>query len=302
MNEVTKYNTIEFKKDEKNKIAWVILNRPDKSNAISIGPEEMTGELMDVVRKIDADEDIKVVIIKANGKNFSAGFDLSMVYRVYGGTPRHRPHQSTRLRIDEEQIMGFPKAIFNCKKVTIAQVHGWCVEAGMWLAEFCDIAIAATNTKFCHRGQRLAFGGMPKAYELSFGHTKKNVELLITGRAIDGIQAEEMGIITKAVPPEDLESEVLQLAKAITLMPMDAICMGKLCRKHTLNDLGVNNEWNSIVYHTLATNITYRDDERDVLFLRDREAVGEREAFHKLHNSMEEALSKTKYFKSYNGE
>ncbi len=57
-----------------------------------------------------------------------------------------------------------------------------------------------------------------------------------------------------------------------------------------------------IVYHTLGTNITYRDDEKENLFLRDRELVGERDAFHKLHNSMEDALNKTKYFKNYNGE
>ena len=297
------YNTIVYKKDkDEPKIAWIILNRPEKTNAISIGPDKMTGELQDAVKRVDADEDVKVVIFKANGNNFCAGFDLSMVYRVYGGKPGFRPHQSERLRIDEEQILGYPNAVFNCKKVTIAQIHGWCIEAGMWLAEFSDIALATTNAKFGHRGQRLAFGGMPKAYELISGHTKKNIEMLITGRTISGIQAEEMGLITKAVPPEDLESEVLQLARAITLIPLDAICMGKLCRKHTFAQLGVNNFWNNITYHTLGTNITYRDDEKDTLFLRDREKMGEKEAFHKLHNSMEEALNKTKYFKSYLGE
>jgi len=298
-----KYNTIIYEKDkEDSKIAWIILNRPEKTNAISIGPDKMTGELQDAFRRVDADESVKVVIIKASGSHFCAGFDLSMVYRVYGGRPGVRPHQSERLRIDEEQLLGYPNAVFNCKKVTIAQVHGWCIEAGLWLVELCDIAVAATTAKFAHRGQRLAFGGMPFPHELVSGHTKKNVELLITGRTVSGTGAEEMGIITKAVPPDDLESEVLQLAKAITLIPMDAICMGKMCRKHTFSELGMNNWWNMITYHTLGTNITYRDDERDTLFIRDREKVGEKEAFHRLHNAMEDALNKTKYFKSYTGE
>jgi enoyl-CoA hydratase len=302
MAENRAYNTIIYEKDKDNpRIAWIILNRPEKTNAISIGADKMTGELQDALKRVDADQEIKVVVIKANGTHFCAGFDLSMVYRVYGGKPGFRPHQSERLRIDEEQLLGYPNAVFNCKKVTIAQVQGWCIEAGLWLVELCDIAIAADNAKFAHRGQRLAFGGMPFPHELVSGHTKKNVELLITGRTVSGAQAEEMGIITKAVPPEDLESEVYQLAEAITLIPLDAICMGKMCRKHTFAELGMNNWWNMITYHTLGTNITYREDEKDTLFIRDREKVGEKEAFHKLHRSMEEALAKTKYFKSYTG-
>jgi enoyl-CoA hydratase len=159
--------------------------------------------------------------------------------------------------------------------------------------------IAATNAKFAHRGQRLAFGGMGKHFYYFMGHTKKITEILITGRSISGVEAEQIGIITKAVPPEDLEQEVYNLAKAICLMPLDAICFGKLFRKMVYDNLGANSMLLPVVFHTLATNITYREDEKENLFIRDREEVGEKEAFTKLHNSMEEALSKTKYFKSY---
>jgi hypothetical protein len=54
-------------------------------------------------------------------------------------------------------------------------------------------------------------------------------------------------------------------------------------------------------YHTLATNIVYRDEEKNNMFIKEREKAGEKKAFHKLHDSMEEALNKTKYFKSYKG-
>ena len=74
-----------------------------------------------------------------------------------------------------------------------------------------------------------------------------------------------------------------------------------MCRKHTYDALGVNSWMNSIVYHTLGTNVTYRPDERETVFIRDKETMGEREAFHRLHGIIEEALSKTKYFKSYGG-
>ena len=113
MTEKKNYNTINYERDKDDpRIAWIILNRPDKMNAITIGPEEMTGELIDAIRTVDEDQGVKVVIIKGKGNNFSAGFDLSMVYRVYGGKPGFRPHQSERLRIDEDQLLKSPPSQF----------------------------------------------------------------------------------------------------------------------------------------------------------------------------------------------
>jgi len=295
------YKTILYDKDEAvPNIVYITLNRPEKSNAISIGPDEMTGEVKDAIARADADEEVKVVIFRAAGNNFCGGFDLSMVYRVYEGGPEKRPYISTRLRVDEEHIVGIRYALLNCRKVTIAQVHGWCVEAGIYFPLCSDIALAAKNARFCHRGQRLAFGGfftMP--LEATMGLTKKLVELAITGRTISAEVAEQIGIITKAVEPEDLEQEVYALAQAICLLPGDAIAMGKMQRKHVYQALGLTSLPAQIVYHTLGTNIHYRPEEKDFIFLKDRESMGEREAFHRYHQRFEEALNKTKYFKSY---
>ena len=102
-----------------------------------------------------------------------------------------------------------------------------------------------------------------------------------------------------AVPFDDLESEVYHLAKAISVLPRDAIVMGKVSRRHTLSALGMDRLSEVIVYHTLATSIKYTDDEKDLMFIKDRETMGHREAFHKLHEKYEAALNETKYFKSY---
>ncbi len=294
------YRTILYEKDsETPNILYITLNRPEKRNAISIGPNELTGEIQDAISRANDDDDVKVVIFRGRGTSFSAGFDLSMVYRVYGGEPGTRPPQATRLRIDDEQLYGMPRAVLGCHKVTMAQVHGWCIEAGMWIVESCDIAIAAKDAMFCHRGQRLAFGGKPCfPLEMVMGHTKKITEFLITGRTIDGDDAEVAGIVTKAVPPEDLEEEVRLLAKAICHLPMDAIVMGKMCRRMVYEQMGLHNLMPGITFHTLGTNIVYRPEERETMFIRDREEMGAREAFHKLHMDFDEALGKTKYFKS----
>lgn len=296
-----KYKTILFERDKESPfVAYLTLNRPEKNNAISIGPDEMTGELKDAFRVANHDDTVKVVVVRGAGKNFSAGFDLSYVYRVYGGEPGSKPSQRIRLQVDQDELYGFPQAILECNKVVISQVHGWAIEAGLYITKCSDIVVAAENAKFSQRGQRLAFGGLPTLpLELVMGHTKKITELIITGRTISGKEAEEAGYVTKAVPAEDLEAEVHALATAISILPRDAIVIGKVARRHILERMGMTSLKEVITYHTLATSIKYTEDEKDLMFIRDREGMGEREAFHKMHEKYESALDKTKYFKSY---
>jgi enoyl-CoA hydratase len=296
-----KFKTILLEKDkEEPKVTYLTLNRPDKNNAISIGEEEMTGDIKKAMWEINHDDDCNVVIFKGAGKNFSAGFDLSMVYRVYGGDPKFKPSQRIRLQTDQDQLYGFPQAILDCNKVVITQVHGWCIEAGLYIVKASDIVIAAENAKLSQMGQRLAFGGLPTLpIELLMGHTKKVEEILLTGRTISGIEAEEAGYVTKAVPEEELESEVRNLASAISLLPRDAVVMGKVARRHMLERLGVTSLKEVITYHTLCTGLKYEPDERELMFIRDREGMGERAAFHKMHEQYEARLDKTKYFRSY---
>jgi len=295
------YKTVLFEQHKESPFVWYLtLNRPEQNNAISIGPDEMTGEIKNVMERANHDDNVKVVVIKGAGKNYCAGFDLSFVYRVYGGEKGSKPSQRMRLQVDQDELYGFPQAILNCNKVVIVQVHGWAIEAGLYISKCSDIVIAAENAKFSQRGQRLAFGGLPTLpLELVMGHTKKVNELIITGRTFSGKEAEEVGYVTKVVPEEDLESEVFFLANAVSILPRDAIVMGKVARRHMLDRLGLSCLKEVIAYHTLSTNISYTEDERDLMFIKDREGMGHREAFHKLHEKYEEALNKTKYFRSY---
>ena len=295
------FKTITMEKDkEEPKVTYITLNRPDKNNAISIGEEYMTGELKKAMWEINHDDDCNVAVFRGAGKNFCAGFDLSMVYRVYGGAKGYKPNQRIRLQTDQDQLYGFPQAILDCNKVTIVQCHGWCIEAGLYIVKCADIAIAADTARFSQRGQRLAFGGLPTLpLELVMGHTKKITEAIITGRTISGKEAEEEGYVTKAVPEADLVNETESLARAIALLPRDAVVMGKVARRHMLDRLGLTCLKEVITYHTFSTNLRYEDDERDLMFIRDRESMGEREAFHKMHEKYEERLNKTKFFRSY---
>lgn len=276
------------------------LNRPDKMNAISIGPTEMTGELKEAFRIVNQEDTCKVVVVQGAGKNFCAGFDLSFVYRVYGGDPAEKPSQRIRLLVDQYELYGFPQAILDCNKVIITKVHGWAIEAGLYITKASDIIVAADNAKFSQRGQRLAFGGLPTLpLELVMGHTKKVLEILLTGRTISGTEAEEIGYCTKAVPAADLDNEVKHLAGAISVLPRDVIVMGRVARRHMMDRMGLTTLKEVITYHTLSVNLKYTKDERDLMFIREREGKGEKEAFHQMHAKYDEALAKTKFFRNY---
>jgi hypothetical protein len=93
---------------------------------------------------------------------------------------------------------------------------------------------------------------------------------------------------------------VKSLARAICVMPRDAIVMGKIARRHTYDQIGALGVDSAVVYHTLGTNIRYERDEKEMMFIREREEKGSaRTAFHEFHQMFEDALEKTKYFKSY---
>ncbi len=295
------FTTITYEHDKMYpKVVYITLNRPEKNNAISIGPECMTGELTQAFTRANHDDDCNVIVVRGAGKSFCAGFDLAMVYRVYGGSPTNKPSQRIRLQVDQDQLYGFVQAILNCNKVIISQVHGWAIEAGLYIVKCSDIVVAAENSKFSQRGQRLAFGGLPTLpLELVMGHTKKITELILTGRTISGKEAEDVGYCTKAVPADILEDEVHHLAGAIAVLPRDVVVMGRVARRHMLDRLGLTCLKEVITYHTLSVNLKYTKDERDLIFIKDREGMGEREAFHKLHEKYDEALEKTTFFKNY---
>jgi hypothetical protein len=111
-------------------------------------------------------------------------------------------------------------------------------------------------------------------------------------------RAEEIGYCTKAVPADILESEVHHLAGAIAVLPRDVVVMGRVARRHMYDRMGLTTLKEVITYHTLSVNLKYTQDEKDLMFIKDREGMGEREAFHKLHEKYDEALEKTQFFKT----
>lgn len=263
-------------------IARLILNRPDKHNAIRFSDLDT---LVEALHEAEADDDIKVIILKGAGPSFCAGHDYNDAVRAYGlepagnGQKPRRPSQRARLQQDRrlgENYMAFQYSM----KPVIAQVHGHCTGVGLYLVELVDLAIAADTTRFSHAEQRLGLAGNTwhlNSQILAYG-AKKARELLLLGDTFDGRQAEAMGLVNLAVPFEELEATVENWAERISRHARDALVTGKAMHQMALDSLGGSQQfYRGYVGHTLGTNLRIESDEFN--FLRQRSRDGSTSAF-----------------------
>ncbi len=266
-------NKIIYKKD--GSIATITLNDPEKRNMWDFpGQGGMTDQFYYALDDAAEDDLIKVVVIKGAGKDFSAGHDFDA--DVYGGPafgtedirkpgePR-RASERKRFDVHREWFTRHCEKLFLCPKVTIAQVHGYCAGEGTMVMCECDFALAAEDAQIGHPEQRLGFAGssIPTIPHLimSIG-LKRTLYLLLTGNLVSGKEAEEMGLVTQAVPADKLEEEVDKLAQAVTLLPRDGIAIGKATRHLLYDQLGLTSGYATGYYsQTLFSNIVWEPDE-----------------------------------------
>ncbi len=272
--------------EKEGEIATITFNKPEKMNSyviISVG--EDFAEVLDAITRAEEDDEVKVIIFKGAGRCFSAGQDLSKVGFVYGfGTNKdeRRPSQRIRLKMDRMGISEGYKRFFFCPKLTIAQVHGFALEAGLMIAMLCDFFVCSDDCMMGFPGQRIGFAG---GGEHTFGHLmmtvgmRRALDLYITGRQIDGKEAERIGLVTKSVPPDKLEEEVRALAKDLCLMPRDGIAIGKACRHLFYDRMGLTDSFTyGYITHTMFTNVRHEPGEFN--FFRERREKGAKAAFH----------------------
>ena len=184
--------TSNFKIDIDGHIVWLTLNRPAKRNTMGLAFFEEIGELFD---GFDRDPNIRVVIIKAEGKSFSAGTDLEEAAKLLGqGSADGR--ENMRKEISAAQ-QGFTK-IEKCRKPVIAAVHSHCLGAGVDMICACDIRIAKADTIFSIRETRMGIiadvGTLQRLpHIIGQGWFR---ELALTGRDFTAREALQMGLVT----------------------------------------------------------------------------------------------------------
>ena len=269
---------------KKNGTAYIILNRPDKHNAIAF---EMFDALAEAVRTCEDDDDVKVMVIKGNGPSFCSGHDLSQVGLVYGMKPgERRPSQRVRLLFDRKIIKNYEQILYAMKPI-ITQVHGHCIGGGMMLCYITDLTVAADDAKFGHIEQRLGVGGhlfvQLSAY-LTLG-AKKTRELMLLNEEFGGQEAVRLGLANKSVPADQLDATVADWAAKICRHPKDGLVMGRAWHQQIMDMMGASSQLiQGYITHTHMTNMRF--DEEEFNFFKNRrdggagKAIKEREEFY----------------------
>ncbi len=227
------------------RIARLTLNRADRANAQNYALLYALNEGFD---RAMADDDVRVVVLAAEGKHFSSGHDLSGADDVsldevgvsawsgfdLAGMEGHWARE-------EEAYFGLCWRWRNLPKVTIAQVQGKVIAGGLMLMWPCDLVVAADSATF--QDPVVAFGANGVEY---FGHpwevgVRKAKEMLFTGRAITARVARELGMINRVVPEAELAEATLELAAEIAEQPLMGLKTAKESVNQTQNEQGFYN-------------------------------------------------------------
>jgi len=192
------YNNILFKKSDQ--VAEITLNNPP----VNIMTQAMMEEMISVLDDLTGDDDLHLLIFKAEGKHFSAGADVA---------------EHTRDKCPE-MIPVFMKLFYQLNRITcptIAVVQGSALGGGCELVTFCDIVVASEKAKF---GQpEIVVGAFPPVAVVIFPHLigrNRSLELLLTGDVISASEAERIGLINKVFPEDDFQQNVDALISKIT--------------------------------------------------------------------------------------
>ena len=217
---MSEYRYITTEKLDGGRIARITMNRPDVRNAQNIG---MLKELNDAFLRAESDKDARVIILAGAGPLFSSGHDVGeQGQKDYDEYAAGSSRVGTELRTMREWEFFFSYTLRwrDLRKVTISQVQGGCVGAGLMLAWCCDLIVASDDAYFADVvGVRLGMCGVEYfAHPWEFG-PRKTKELLLTGDSIDADEAYRLGMVSKVFPRDVLEEETVNFARRIAKLP-----------------------------------------------------------------------------------
>ena len=201
--------------DVKGQVATITLNRPQARNALS---GALAAEIAAAFESADRDPEIRALILTGAGPSFCGGADLNEI----------AANSLTEARERVTFSLNMNRLFARMSKPTIAAVHGHAVAGGCGLATAMDFVIAASNAKF---GYPEATKGLVAALVMvnlsRLVGKRRALDLLITGRFIDAVEAERIGLINRVVPQEQLMPEAQALAQKLAALPPDAVRLTK---------------------------------------------------------------------------
>jgi enoyl-CoA hydratase len=222
-------------------VATITLNRPEQLNTI-VPP--MPEELETAVHAATRDPAVKVIVLRGAGRAFCAGYNFGAGFHhwddlistdgqwdagkdfAFATTPALSPHQKFM-------------SLWRASKPVIAQVHGWCVGGGSDYALCCDLVIASEDARIGTPYSRIWGAYLSGMWIYRLGLTRAK-EYALTGKALSGVEAAEIGLINKAVPFSHLAAEVRQTAARLATIPASQLAAQKLIVNQAYESMGLS--------------------------------------------------------------
>ena len=235
---------VRYEKNPETKIATITFDRPDQLNVLTIGARRRYGDL---IFKASIDDDVKVLVVRAEGKDLGTGADLDeLMAKQAAGTSLHEEYG-----IDPDEDITMPnqrsyragaglvhwyanpragcRSLQDFKKISILEVKGYCYGWHFYQAADCDLVVSSDDALFGHPAFRYV-GYAPRMWQwATMMGLRKFQEMVFTGRPFTAEAMAECGFVNSVVPRDQLEAETAKYALACArTRPTDTVFMQKV--------------------------------------------------------------------------
>jgi enoyl-CoA hydratase len=202
----------------KDGIMTVMLSNPARRNAVTA---RMSDELATIWEDLLIDPDVKAIIFTGEGKDFCSGADIGGLVGGPGDSEQQVSYVNRATRYARKHVIG----ILDCEKPVIAKVRGVAYGMGLSMALACDMVFASDNARLCDSHVKIglvAGDGGVLLWPLAVGiHRAK--EYLMTGEPLDAKKAEEIGLINRCLPDDQLDQHVQNMVEKLSALPPHAV-------------------------------------------------------------------------------
>ena len=219
------------------RVGRITLNRPDVMNAID---DDLPVQLAAAVNEADADPDVHVMVLSGNGPAFCAGYDLA--HYAEGSSQNQAVQDMPWDPIKDYAFMWRNTqhfmSLWRAMKPVLCKVHGYAVAGGSDIALCADMTVMAETAEIGYMPARV-WGSPTTAMWVYRLGAEKAKRMLFTGDRITGREAEEMGLVLKAIPDDRLDEEVEAMANRMASVPINQLAMQKMVINQAIEASGM---------------------------------------------------------------